>query len=48
MNDVLQPKRTTIERCVEQIRRYASLPTDVPLEKEFFRQDAISTNIQRA
>lgn len=48
MNDVLLAKRVSIERCVEQIRKYESLPSNVPWEQDFLRQDAISMNVQRA
>ncbi len=47
MNDVLIAKKASLERCVAQIRRYDALPTDVPFEQDYLRQDAICLNIQR-
>ena len=48
MNHVLLAKRVSIERCVEQIKKYEALPSDPPLNQDFLRQDAISMNVQRA
>lgn len=47
MNDVLLAKRVSIERCIEQIRKYESMPSDLPLSEDYLRQDAIGLNTQR-
>ncbi|MBI5638935.1 MAG: DUF86 domain-containing protein [Nitrospirae bacterium] len=46
--DVLLNKKESIERCIRQIRLYYSMPSDVPFEKDYLKQDAIAINLQRA
>jgi len=48
MNDIALNKKESIERCIKQIRVYYALPSDVPFEKDYFKQDAIAVNMQRA
>ena len=48
MSDVLLAKKDSLERCVRQVNSYYRASSDVPFAEDFFRQDAISTNIQRA
>ena len=47
-DDVVLNKKESVERCVRQIRSYWSLPSEVPFERDFLRQDAIALNLQRA
>jgi uncharacterized protein YutE (UPF0331/DUF86 family) len=46
--DVALNKKESIERCLRQIRKYYSLPSDKPFEADFMKQDAIAANVQRA
>lgn len=48
MDDILIGKAESLERCVRQIRHYRDMPSELPLEKDFLRLDAISANLQRA
>lgn len=49
MNDsIILSKKQSIERCVIQIRDYYARPSDLPFEKDFYKQDAVATNLQRA
>lgn len=48
MMDVILNKKESIERCVRQVRLYYAMPSDLPFEKDHFKQDAISVNLQRA
>lgn len=48
MNDVILNKKASIERCIRQIRTYYALPSRVPFEKDFLKQDAVAINLQRA
>ena len=48
INDIILNKKESIERCVQQIRRYYNKPSDVPFEEDYFTQDAIAINLQRA
>lgn len=48
MDDILIGKAESLERCVRQIRLYRDMPSELPLEKDFLRLDAISANLQRA
>ena len=47
MNEILSNKKISIERCVTQIDKYYALKGDLPFETDYFRQDAISMNLQR-
>ncbi len=46
--DVILNKKESIERCVQQIRLYYTLPSALPFEKDHLKQDAIAANLQRA
>ncbi|MEK7699339.1 MAG: DUF86 domain-containing protein [Planctomycetota bacterium] len=48
MDDIILNKKESIERCVKQIRAYYGKPSELPFEEDFFKQDAIAINIQRA
>jgi len=48
MMDVILNKKESIERCVQQIRRYYAMPSELPFEKDHLKQDAIAANLQRA
>lgn len=48
MMDVILNKKESIERCVQQIRLYYAMPSDLPFEKDHLKQDAIAANLQRA
>lgn len=48
IDDVILNKKESIERCIKQIRAYYEKPSELPFEEDFFKQDAIAINIQRA
>ncbi|MBE9546322.1 MAG: DUF86 domain-containing protein [Proteobacteria bacterium] len=48
MNDIILNKKESIERCIKQIRAYYALPSDMPFEEDYLKQDAIAINLQRA
>jgi len=48
MNEIILAKRVSIERCIQQIRRYYASPSELPFEKDSLKQDAIAMNLQRA
>ncbi len=48
MDDIVLNKKENIERCVKQVRTYYALPSDVPIEEDYMKQDAIAINLQRA
>ena len=48
MNDIVMNKKESIERCIKQIRTYYELPSEVPFEEDYMRQDAVALNLQRA
>lgn len=48
MTDIIFNKKVSIEKCIQQIRRYYSFPSSKPFEEDHFKQDAIAINIQRA
>ena len=48
MDDIILNKKETIERCVKQIRAYYEKPSELPFDEDFFKQDAIAINLQRA
>jgi len=48
MMDVILNKKESIERCVQQIRQYYAMPSELPFEKDHLKQDAIAANLQRA
>ena len=45
--DIVLNKKESIERCIKQIRQYYALPSDVPFQENFLKQDAIAINLQR-
>jgi uncharacterized protein YutE (UPF0331/DUF86 family) len=47
MMDVVLNKKESIERCIKQVRKYYALPSDVPFEEDYIKQDAIAANLQR-
>jgi len=47
MPDAILNKKDSIERCVQQIRRYYALPSDKLFVDDSLRQDAIMANLQR-
>ncbi len=48
MMDVILNKKESIERCVQQIRLYYAMPSELPFEQDHLKQDAIAANLQRA
>src|SRR5215471_15919448 len=48
MNDLVLHKKASIERCIAQIRTYYALPSVQPFVSDYFKQDAIAINLQRA
>ena len=48
MNDIVLNKKESIERCIKQIRAYYESPSETDFKKDFFKQDAIAINLQRA
>jgi len=46
MNDVVLNKKTSIERCVKQIRVYYARSEEIPFEEDYLSQDAIAMNLQ--
>ena len=45
--DVIVNKKLSMERCVNQINKYYLLPSAIEFEQDYFKQDAISINLQR-
>jgi len=48
MNDIILNKKESIERGIKQIRIYYGLPSEIPFEEDYLRQDAVALNLQRA
>lgn len=48
MNDVILNRKVSIERCVQQVRRYHAMETGTPFERDQLRQDAVAINLIRA
>lgn len=48
IDDIILNKKESIERCIRQIRAYYVKPSELSFEEDFFKQDAIAINIQRA
>ena len=48
MNDIVLNKKESIERCIKQIRAYYESPSETDFKKDFFKQDSIAINLQRA
>ncbi|MFO0753315.1 MAG: DUF86 domain-containing protein [Thermodesulfovibrionales bacterium] len=46
--DVVLNKKESIERCIKQIRLYYAMPSKLPFEEDYMKQDAIAINLQRA
>ena len=47
MNDIVINKKVSIERCIAQVREYDASQSDLPFDKDYFKQDAIAMNLQR-
>ena len=47
MDDILIGKAESLERCVRQIRQYRDMPSELPLDKDSLRLDAISATLLR-
>ena len=48
MSDILLQKKANIERYIKQAQDYYAVPSEKPLTEDFFKQDAIVINLQRA
>lgn len=48
MNEIILNKKISIERCIAQIRKYYALDSHVPFKEDYYKQDAIAMNLQRA
>ena len=48
MSDILLQKKASLERCIKQARDYYKAPSEKPFLKDFYKQDAIVLNLQRA
>ena len=48
MIDIVLNKKESIERCIKQIQKYYSMPSELPFETDYIKQDAIAMNMQRA
>lgn len=48
IDDIVLNKKESIERCVKQIRAYYEKPSELSFDEDFFKQDAIAINLQRA
>ena len=46
--DVVLNKKESIERCINQIKLYYSTQSPLPFEEDYYKQDAIAANLQRA
>jgi uncharacterized protein YutE (UPF0331/DUF86 family) len=46
--DIILSKKTSLERCILQVRTYYGNPSREDFEKDILRQDAIAINLQRA
>ena len=48
MSDVLLQKKASVERCIRQARDYYAMPSEKPFAEDFYKQDAVILNLQRA
>ncbi len=48
MNQVILNKKVSIERCIAQVRKYHAMKGELPFKEDYFKQDAIALNVQRA
>jgi len=48
MNEIILNKKIGIERCIEQVDKYYAQNSGQPFETDYFKQDAIGMNLQRA
>ncbi len=48
IDDVVLNKSESIERCIQQVKKYYAMPSDISFDEDFLRQDAIVLNLQRA
>ncbi len=47
-SDVLLQKKAGLERCIRQARAYYATPSENPFANDFYKQDAVVMNLQRA
>ena len=47
-SDVLLQKKASIEQCIRQARKYYATPSEKPFADDFYKQDAVVMNLQRA
>lgn len=47
MLDTVLNKKDSIERCIQQIKIYYALSSELAFEQDYFKQDAIAANLQR-
>lgn len=48
MSDILLQKKASVERCIKQARDYYTMPSKKNFAEDFYKQDAIVVNLQRA
>ncbi len=48
MSDILWQKKASVERCIKQARDYYAMPSKKPFCDDFYKQDAVVINLQRA
>jgi len=48
MSDILLQKKASVERCIKQARDYYAMPAEKPFGDDFYKQDAVVINLQRA
>ncbi len=48
MSDILWQKKASIERRIKQARDYYAIPSEKPFTDDFYKQDAVVVNLQRA
>ncbi len=48
MSDILLQKKASVERCIKQARDYYTMPSQKTFADDFYKQDAIIVNLQRA
>lgn len=48
MSDILLQKKASVERCIKQARDYYATPSKKSFSDDFYKQDAVVINLQRA
>ncbi len=48
MSDIILQKKASVERCIKQARDYYARPSQKLFADDFYKQDAIVVNLQRA